>query len=59
MKVKYGKNGSIKLTAESKRDSLNLLKFMAGDDPEWAVEIARKEKECEELEANQNKPVKE
>lgn len=50
MKVKISKNGAVKMTAQSKRDSLNLLKFMAGDDPEFAEIIAKKEKECEELE---------
>ena len=50
MKIRKSKNGAIKMTAQSKRDSLNLLKFMAGDDPEFAELIAKKEKECAEFE---------
>lgn len=52
MKVRRYKNGVIKLTSESKRDSLNLLKFMhkaAGDnDPDRVKLIAEKESELEE-----------
>lgn len=58
MKVKMSKNGSIKMTAQSKKDSLNLLKFMAsaaGDEsPEMKALIEKKEKECEEIEKKQS-----
>ena len=55
MKVRKYKDGRIKMTATSKIDSLNLLKFMAAgdDDPEMKALIERKEKECEELEKQQ------
>lgn len=41
MKTKIGKNGSVKMTAQNKLDSLNLLKFLEtmageGDNPERA-----------------------
>lgn len=51
MKVKKAGNGKVTLTAESKRDSLNLLKFMAfasgNDNPETKALIEKKEKELE------------
>ena len=58
MKVRKYKNGTIKMTATSKRDSLNLLKFMASaagdEDTEIKALIEKKEKECEELEKQQS-----
>lgn len=58
MNIKIRKNGSIKMTAKSKRDSLNLLKLMYSmtnsKDLEMEELIKKKEKECEEFE-NQHK----
>jgi len=57
MKVKKYKNGTIKMTATSKRDSLNLLKFLSAaagnNDPDRLALIEQKEKECQELEKQQ------
>lgn len=50
MEVRIRKDGAVKLIAKSKRDSLDLLIFLAGDDPEMADLIAKKKRECEELE---------
>ncbi len=51
MKVKKYKNGTISLTAQNKRDSLNLLKFLhaaAGEkDGEIKDLIEKKEKELD------------
>jgi len=49
MKTTISKGGVIKMTATSKRDSLNLLKFMSkasgNNDPEREKLISEKEKE--------------
>lgn len=61
MKVQKFKNGTIKMTATSKRDSLNLLKFLSAaagnDDPERQALIAQKEKELLESETIVNEAV--
>lgn len=61
MKVQKFKNGVIKMTATSKRDSLNLLKFVsaaAGNhDPEREALISQKEKELNESKSNVNEAI--
>ena len=58
MKVKKYKNGTIKMTAENKRDSLNLLKFISAsagnDSPEREALIQKKEIECKMEENGKN-----
>ena len=48
MKVTKSKNGVIKMTATSKKDSLKLLEFldaMAGDNDQQRAEMIRKKRE--------------
>ena len=56
MEIKKSKNGSIQMTAKSKRDSLNLLKFMnnliGDDDPERKKLIEEREDICNKIEAS-------
>ena len=58
MKIKVRKNGSISMTALTKRDSVNLLKILssaaANVDPEREALIKRKEQECVESEKAQS-----
>jgi hypothetical protein len=58
MKIQISKNGAIKLTAKSKRDSLQLLKFMysASGKKDQKTEDLIKSKEDEILELEKNKP---
>ena len=62
MRVKIRKDGSIRMTATSKRDSLNLLKFLSSadgnNDPERQELIKRKEQECLELEKTKSSEPK-